>query len=85
MQLVYKGRRLDLMKIHYFYRGDFRGKLLRLDIDNVPEGKPYGIPSDNPFVDEEGTLPEIYALGFRQPWTISVDPGDPDTGNLFLI
>ena len=67
-----------------FPRSDFRGKLLRLDVDNVPEGKTYGIPPDNPFIDEEGTLPEIYALGFRHPWTITVDPGDPDTGGYFL-
>ena len=57
--------------------------MLRLDIDNVPEGQAYGIPPDNPFIDEEGTLPEIYALGFRQPWTISVDFGDPETGWMF--
>lgn len=43
------------------------GKLLR--IDPRPGGdRTYRIPPDNPFVDTEGALGEIWSLGFRNPW-----------------
>jgi glucose/arabinose dehydrogenase len=51
------------------------GKILRIDVDKKDEGKAYGIPADNPFVAREGVLPEIYALGFRNPWRIAFDVG----------
>lgn len=47
------------------------GDILRIDVDG---GEPYGIPSDNPFVGEEG-LDEIYAYGFRNPYRFSFDMG----------
>ncbi len=53
------------------------GKLLRLNIDT---NLPYEIPSDNPFIKGKG-LPEIYALGLRNPWKFSFDR---ITGRLFL-
>lgn len=53
--------------------GSILGKILRIDVDNVSRDKPYGIPADNPFVGQEGVLPEIYALGFRNPWRITFD------------
>jgi glucose/arabinose dehydrogenase len=46
------------------------GKILRIDIDH---GKPYGIPSDNPF-QGKSQKPEIYAYGLRNPWRMSFDP-----------
>jgi glucose/arabinose dehydrogenase len=52
------------------HRETLLGKILRIDVDN---GDPYGIPEDNPFVDEEPWEPEIYALGFRNPWRMSFD------------
>lgn len=46
----------------------YLGKILRIDVRSQ---SPYGIPVDNPFVDS--SYPEIYALGFRNPWRISYD------------
>ena len=51
-------------------KGSIFGKILRIDPlgRNSKNGK-YGIPADNPFVrtNESGVLPEIYALGVRNP------------------
>ena len=49
------------------------GKVLRLDVNTRSEGLQYGIPSDNPFVDQEGVRPEIWATGLRNPWGIEYD------------
>jgi glucose/arabinose dehydrogenase len=59
------------------------GAMLRIEVDPeyVPEGQPYGIPEDNPFVDEEGALPEIWAYGLRNPWRFSFDR---ETGDLWI-
>lgn len=50
------------------------GALLRID---PAAGDPYGVPSDNPFVDAatEGSdaTPEIYAYGLRNPWRFAFD------------
>ena len=53
--------------------GTMLGKFLRLDVDKPDPGKGYGIPSDNPFVRKEGYLPEIWALGLRNPWGYHFD------------
>jgi uncharacterized repeat protein (TIGR03806 family) len=53
------------------------GSVLRLDIDG---GTPYAIPPDNPFADGGGA-PEIFAWGFRNPWSFHFDR---DTGDLWL-
>lgn len=45
------------------------GKILRLDVSEIP----YKIPTTNPFVNQAGTLPEIWAYGLRNPWRISFD------------
>ncbi|CDQ66160.1 unnamed protein product [Oncorhynchus mykiss] len=52
------------------------GKVLRLDVDNNDDVEPYSIPSDNPFLGEKGSLPEIYAYGVRNMWRCSIDRGD---------
>jgi len=49
------------------------GKILRIDVDSASNKKAYAIPPDNPFVGQEGILPEIFALGLRNPWRISFD------------
>jgi hypothetical protein len=60
--------------------GQIQGKVLRIDPLAQQNGDAYGVPSDNPFVDKAGYLPEIYALGFRNPQSISIDK----TGLMFL-
>ncbi len=46
------------------------GKMLRIDIDS---SVPYAIPPSNPFAGGGG-LPEIWAIGLRNPWRFSFDP-----------
>jgi glucose/arabinose dehydrogenase len=53
----------------------FRGKALRLDVDSV---EPYAVPPDNPFVGRKDVLPEIWALGLRNPWRFSFDAENGD-------
>src|SRR5690606_23953556 len=50
------------------------GKVLRLDVDKRTGSRPYGIPSDNPFVETPHAAPEIWAYGFRNPWGVAIDP-----------
>ena len=56
------------------------GKMLRIDPRPV-DGRPYGIPSDNPFIDRSGARPEIWAYGLRNPWRYSFDR---ETGDLWI-
>ncbi|MCS6866028.1 MAG: PQQ-dependent sugar dehydrogenase [Gemmataceae bacterium] len=48
-------------------------KVLRIDVDHPAAGKAYGIPPDNPFVDQPGFAPETWAMGLRNPWRITFD------------
>ncbi len=48
------------------------GKILRIDVDAVNEAG-YGIPPDNPFVNDESARDEIWAWGVRNPWRNSFD------------
>jgi glucose/arabinose dehydrogenase len=59
-------------------RGTLLGDLLRID---VRAGDPYGIPADNPFTQDPGARPEIWAYGLRNPWRFSFDP---PSGLLFI-
>ena len=61
--------------------GTWLGKILRIDVDHPDPGRPYGVPADNPFVATPGARPEIYALGFRNPWQITFDQA---TGRLWV-
>lgn len=54
------------------------GKILRLDVDAAG---PYGIPTDNPFVDDADAASEIWTVGLRNPWRYSFDPA---TGDLWI-
>ncbi|NPB04174.1 MAG: PQQ-dependent sugar dehydrogenase [Thermotogae bacterium] len=60
------------------------GALLRIDVNTRSEGKPYGIPPDNPFSKSKtckSGCPEIYAWGLRNPWRFSFDR---ERGTLWL-
>jgi glucose/arabinose dehydrogenase len=58
----------------------FLAKILRIDV-NAGGEQPYAVPPDNPFVGREGTRPEIWATGLRNPWRFSFDRG---TGDLYI-
>lgn len=51
------------------------GKILRVD---VHQGEAYSVPPDNPFVNKEGYRPEIWSLGWRNPWRLSFDRDNGD-------
>ena len=59
--------------------GTLLGKLLRIDVESGV--RPYRVPPDNPFLLSAGYLPEIWALGLRNPWRFSFDRG---TGDLYI-
>jgi len=56
------------------------GKMLRIDVDHLANGKEYGIPAGNPFA-RGGGAPEIFMRGFRNPWRWSFDRG---TGDMWI-
>jgi glucose/arabinose dehydrogenase len=53
------------------------GKMLRIDVDAPSNGKEYGIPATNPFA-SGGGAPEIFMIGFRNPWRWSFDRANGD-------
>jgi len=55
------------------------GKILRVDVESG--ANPYGVPAGNPFLQTAGFLPEIWALGLRNPWRFSFDRR---TGDLYV-
>lgn len=57
--------------------GILLGKILRLDVSQVP----YKVPADNPFVGQAGRKAEIWDYGLRNPWRISFDR---QTGELYI-
>ncbi len=46
------------------------GKILRIDVDTSASFK---VPASNPFVHDSSYLPEIWAVGMRNPWRFSMD------------
>ncbi len=62
------------------------GKMLRIDVDVGAGALLYGIPIDNPFAINApcptgtgpASCPEIFALGFRNPWRWSFDRQNGD-------
>jgi glucose/arabinose dehydrogenase len=53
------------------------GKMLRINVDALP----YSIPNTNPYFGQSDTLPEIWALGLRNPWKFSFDAS---TGDMWI-
>ncbi|AFO56451.1 MULTISPECIES: PQQ-dependent sugar dehydrogenase [unclassified Natrinema] len=56
------------------------GSVLRVDVDEEGDDRPYAIPEDNPLVDSDEGLDEHYAWGLRNPFGISFD----SEGRLFV-
>ena len=54
-------------------KATFLGKILRIDVNTTDDGLAYGIPKDNPFVNDSRAKGEIYAYGLRNPWRFSFD------------
>lgn len=56
---------------------DWWGSILRIDVDNPSDGKPYGIPADNPRLRDARRFrdwaPEVYAIGLRNVWKFTFD------------
>ena len=62
--------------------GSAFGKLFRIDpLGSNSANGAYGIPADNPFVNDAGVLDEIYAYGVRNPQRFGWDAAN---GNLYL-
>ena len=48
------------------------GKMLRVDVSgNAPNG--FTVPADNPFLQNAAYRPEIWSIGWRNPWRFSFD------------
>jgi glucose/arabinose dehydrogenase len=60
--------------------GSLLGKILRID-PHASGGRPYTVPSSNPFVGRSGARGEVYAYGLRNPWRFSFDRAN---GNLVI-
>lgn len=58
--------------------GTLLGAMLRIDVDG---GTPYGIPTDNPFINDAAARDEIWAYGLRNPWRFSFDR---QAGDLYI-
>lgn len=52
-------------------------KILRIDVEGTDKARAtaYRIPADNPFADGKDALPEIWAYGVRNPWSLTFDRG----------
>ena len=56
-------------------------KLLRISTHHQDAGLKYSIPTDNPFTDGVAGAPEVYDIGFRNPWRYAFDN---TTGDLWI-
>ncbi|KAH9604586.1 hypothetical protein KSS87_000936 [Heliosperma pusillum] len=85
--LVRDGSKNDVPSRFSQNKQSVQGKILRIDVDklsNTKDGKysrhmwgNYSIPEDNPCIKDRKLLPEIWALGFHNPWRCSFDSDQP--------
>jgi len=61
--------------------GSLLAKILRIDVHPQNAADPYDVPADNPFIAISGARPEIWAMGFRNPYRFSFDR---TSGDLWL-
>jgi hypothetical protein len=62
--------------------GSAFGKIFRIDpLGSNSPNKKYGIPANNPFLKTKDALPELYAIGVRNPQRFAWDPRN---GNMFV-
>lgn len=62
------------------FNDNFRGSIIRIDVNGQTGDRPYAIPEGNAF-SEAGGPPEIWDYGFRNPWRMSIDA---ETGDLYV-
>jgi len=60
------------------------GTIIRIDVNNKSEDRPYAIPPNNPLIGVDGAREEIWAWGLRNPWRMHFDreTGDLWTGDV---
>jgi glucose/arabinose dehydrogenase len=61
--------------------GTLLGKMIRIDVDFSNPTDDYTVPNDNPFVGNNAYEPEIWSVGFRNPFRFSFDRL---TGDLYI-
>jgi uncharacterized repeat protein (TIGR03806 family) len=49
------------------------GGVMRIDVEHPTAEQPYSIPPDNPFLHIPGARGELWAIGLRNPWRMTVD------------
>ena len=49
------------------------GSVLRIDVDHPDKDQPYSVPPDNPFLNLPNARPELWAIGLRNPWRMTID------------
>jgi len=49
------------------------GKFSRIDVSNSTQSVRYTVPPDNPFIGNTAFRPEIWSVGWRNPWRFSFD------------
>jgi glucose/arabinose dehydrogenase len=55
------------------------GKILRIDVNPAESSElAYAIPPDNPYLGTPGARPEVWAVGFRNPWRFAFDDPSGD-------
>lgn len=68
------GSSLNFQEENIQTTSSYLGTIFRIDpLGSNSQNGQYGIPADNPFINDTAALPEIYCFGFRNPHRISWD------------